>query len=204
MTIAHHKGVLRNSKTEPCPRCGVIHIGSRCAVWSTEVVPSSHNEGAMIGETIVRYRCASDTVNIDGPLPKLQCFRENPEAPGVPCSQLNTFTSSEQVRHRGIAMRRANEIAEELGLGYRVPIVWGFDSGRILRTFESHRPDQHNSYCDLHITTDDYYSTEYIDFSPARSTLIETLHVVGGDYIHFGDVPDMWERISVCGKLATL
>ena len=30
--------------------------------------------------------------------------------------------------------------------------------------------------------------------------MIETLHEEWGDYFHLGDVPDMWERISVCGE----
>lgn len=115
----------------------------------------------MIGETMSRYRCASDTVSIDTPPPKLQCFREHPETPGVPFSQLDSCTPSEQVRHHAIALRKANEIAEELGLGYRKPVVWDHDGGRILLTFEAHRPNHHKAFSAIHITTEDYFETEY-------------------------------------------
>ena len=167
----------------------------------------SQDEGVPVGVTMSRYRFTSDTEHIDYPPPPLT-QRKNFDCAGVSADQTESLKwpqncdPDERVRHLGIAFRKANEIAEEVHQDYKVPIVWDTDGGRILHTFEQSWPLKTKSYCDNFQRTDDYYNTEYTDFYPERSTLIDRVHDSWGDYAHFGGIPDMWERLKVCGSFS--
>ena len=104
--------------------------------------PRSSNEGITVGATGSRIRVASDTKNVDTPPEPLQPMRANPQDPGRPAEYLDTLPPEVCTQHVAIAVRKANELAEELHRDFRIPVVWDSDGARVLHTHEAHRPRQ--------------------------------------------------------------
>ena len=81
-------------------------------------------------------------------------------------------------------MRKACELADELGQKTRVPIMWDFDAARVLYPVERGWKLEDKSYCNLSrgIHMDPtyldvmYYDSSYAEPYPVKSQLIEKIH----------------------------
>ena len=208
---SHRKGIIRVSKHKKCIICGVVHTGVKCVCGPLSTKNDGRQdmeklsmdpacEGVKIGLTLSCLSCTLDARASDYPSKSLTHPRHNPEVPGVPTELAVTLSPVEQTRIIALALRKANEITAELGLDYKVPIVWEGNEARVLRTFEYSRRLKDKSYMKIETDTDSYFNTEFTDYYDNRDDLVRDIHYSWGTYVHFGDVPDRTERFSVCGE----